>query len=80
VPTPLGMWARREEHLSSTLDHPRLHIHVEDPGAFNMPWNAIQRYRRTEGGPLVEMVCAENNSGYFDYDVVPLPHADKPDF
>ncbi len=57
-----------------------INVHVEDPGAFNMPWNAIQRYRRTDGGPLVEMVCAENNSGYFDYDVVPLPQADKPDF
>jgi hypothetical protein len=55
-------------------------VHVEDPGAFAMPWNAIQRYRRTEDGPMVEMVCAENNTGYFSYDVVPLPHADKPDF
>jgi hypothetical protein len=23
-------------------------LHVEDPGAFTMPWNAIQRYRRVE--------------------------------
>jgi hypothetical protein len=23
-------------------------IHVEDPGAFTMPWDAIQRYRRFE--------------------------------
>jgi hypothetical protein len=23
-------------------------IHVEDPGAFTMPWNAVQRYRRFE--------------------------------
>ena len=23
-------------------------VHVEDPGAFTMPWNAIQRYRRYE--------------------------------
>ena len=29
---------------------------------------------------MVEMVCAENNTGYFDYNVVPLPQADKPDF
>ena len=55
-------------------------VHVEDPGAFTMPWNAIQRYRRVEDGPMSEMVCAENNTGYFSYDVVPLPHADKPDF
>jgi hypothetical protein len=26
------------------------------------------------------MVCAENNTGYFGYDVVPLPQVDKPDF
>jgi len=23
-------------------------VHVEDPGAYNMPWDAIQRYRRTK--------------------------------
>lgn len=55
-------------------------IHVEDPGAYTTPWNAIQRYRRTEDEPMPEMVCAENNENYFGYDVVPLPHADKPDF
>jgi hypothetical protein len=25
-----------------------VNVHVEDPGAFTMPWNAIQRYRRVE--------------------------------
>ncbi|HMI96738.1 MAG TPA: hypothetical protein VK479_09520 [Micropepsaceae bacterium] len=55
-------------------------VHVEDPGAFTTPWNAIQRYRRVDDGPMVEMVCAENNTGYFNYDVVPIPQADKPDF
>ena len=55
-------------------------VHVEDPGAFNTPWNAVQRYRRVEDGPMVEMVCAENNADYFNYDVVPLPQADRPDF
>jgi hypothetical protein len=55
-------------------------VHVEHPGAFTTPWNAIQRYRRTEDGPITEMVCAENNVGYFSYDVPPIPQADKPDF
>jgi hypothetical protein len=55
-------------------------VHVEDSGAYNMPWDAIQRYRRTEDGPMIEMVCAENNTGYFNYGVVPLLQADKPDF
>jgi hypothetical protein len=25
-----------------------VNVHVEDPGAFTMPWDAIQRYRRFE--------------------------------
>ncbi len=55
-------------------------VHVEDRGAYTMPWNAIQRYRRSEDEPMPEMVCAENNADYFGYDVVPLPRAGKPDF
>jgi hypothetical protein len=55
-------------------------IHVEDPGAFTTPWNAIQRYRQTQGGPMEEMVCAENNAEYFGYEVVPLLQAKTPDF
>jgi hypothetical protein len=50
-----------------------VNVHVEDPGAYNAPWNAIQRYRRVENEPMPEMVCAENNTGYFGYDVVPIP-------
>ncbi len=55
-------------------------VHVEDPGAFTTPWNAIQRYRRTDVEPMQEMVCAENNTEYFGYDVVPLPQSAKGDF
>jgi hypothetical protein len=29
---------------------------------------------------MIEMVCAENNTGYFKYDVVPLLQAGKSDF
>ena len=54
--------------------------HVEDPGAFTMPWNAVQRYRRAEQGPMVEAVCAENNASFFNYDVEPIPTANKSDF
>jgi hypothetical protein len=57
-----------------------VNVHVEDPGAFTMPWNAIQRYRRSEQGPLREQVCAENNEKFFSYDVEPIPQADRPDF
>jgi hypothetical protein len=27
-----------------------VNVHVDDPGAFTMPWDAIQRYRRSEPG------------------------------
>jgi len=52
-----------------------VNVHVEDPGAFTTPWNAIQRYRRSERGPMRETVCAENNDKYFNYDVEPIPTA-----
>jgi hypothetical protein len=60
-------------------------IHVEDPGAFTSPWNAIQRYHRTEGAAMTERSCAEGTSlDYFDLekkeDQKPIPMASKPDF
>ena len=55
-------------------------VTVDDPGAFNMPWSAIQRWRRVSDRPMTEMICAENNLNFFNYDVVPIPQADKPDF
>jgi hypothetical protein len=55
-------------------------VTVDDPGAFNMPWSAVQRWRRRDGRPILEVVCAENSAGYFDYDVRPIPTAGKPDF
>jgi hypothetical protein len=57
-----------------------VNVHVEDSGAFTMPWNAMQRYRRVEQGPMREAVCAENNAKFFNYDVEPIPQSDKPDF
>jgi hypothetical protein len=53
---------------------------VEDLGAFTMPWTALQRYRRAEQGPMREAVCAENNAQFFNYEIEPIPTADKPDF
>lgn len=45
------------EHFRMTGGGSRMEvrIHVEDPGAFTMPWEAIERYRRVEPGR------AENN-------------------
>ena len=54
-------------------------VTVDDPGAFNMPWSAIQRWRRVDR-PLTELMCAENNADFLHYEVVPLPQASKADF
>ena len=55
-------------------------ITVDDPGAFNMPWSAVQRWRRQPDRPLAELVCAEDGGGYFNNGVRPIPQAVKPDF
>ena len=57
-----------------------VNLHVEDPGTFTTPWNAIQRYRRVDPGPMIEVACAENNANYFHQEVEPIPEADKADF
>jgi hypothetical protein len=54
-------------------------IQVDDPGAFTMPWSAMQRFRRVPR-EWTEDICAENNLDFLQYEVVPLPQADKPDF
>jgi hypothetical protein len=55
-------------------------IRVDDPGAFTMPWNARQIYQKAPQGQMSEMVCAENNPDYFNYHIVPVPTALRPDF
>ena len=56
-------------------------IHVEDPGAFNMPWSARQTFHRTRTGKMEEAICAENNFAFpEDAAVSEIPKADKPDF
>jgi hypothetical protein len=60
-------------------------ITVEDPGAFTMPWKGKVDWRA--GTPprsdhWEEDICADNGDGYgFDpAQLVPMPHADRPDF
>ena len=55
-------------------------ITVDDPGAFTTAWSAVQRFRRTQRGPMPEAACAENNINPFSFDMVPIPQAAKPDF
>lgn len=53
---------------------------VEDPGAFNAPWSAMELFHPTRDAALLaEEPCAENNVAYAG-DVFPIPIADKPDF
>jgi hypothetical protein len=54
-------------------------VTVTDPGAFNTPWSALQRWRLVDR-PLVENLCAENNLDPFGYDDHPVPQAATPDF
>ena len=68
-------------HLSDCLVKTiEVSVRVEDGGAFTTPWSARQVYQRSDEGPLIEMVCAENNANYFSRDIVPIPSAAKPDF
>jgi len=54
-------------------------VTVDDPGAFTTTWSARQVYMRADQGPLVEMVCAENNF-ILGQNVTPVPMAARPDF
>ena len=54
-------------------------VHVEDPGAFTMPWNARQHYHRASEA-IREQSCAENNSSWFGYQIDPIPQAINADF
>jgi hypothetical protein len=53
---------------------------VDDPGAFTMPWTAMQRYRRVNQGPMIEATCVEGNFNYYNFDLEPLPEETKPSF
>jgi hypothetical protein len=55
-------------------------IHVEDPGAFTTPWNAMQRWRRVQQGPMFERVCAENPRDLYERETDRVPQTDRPDF
>jgi hypothetical protein len=58
----------------------QIRIEVEDPGAFNMNWQAVQRFKRWIQGPMAPSACAENNFDYFTYKVEPIPQAAEVDF
>jgi hypothetical protein len=66
-------------HLINDGKALEVNVHVEDPGAFTTPWDAIQRYRRVSA-PFQENACAENNGDMFNQGLDPMPQADRPDF
>jgi hypothetical protein len=54
---------------------------VDDPGAFNAPWKAVQLYDRTMRGAQPEQNCSENNIDPFNLKgFAPPPSDDTPDF
>ena len=80
---------RSTAHIEGMVDKGKslqVDIHVEDPGAFNMPWNARQTYRlgiplESLNGQLLEASCAENNPNYIDSTTVSdIPVAARLDF
>jgi hypothetical protein len=48
-------------------------ITVDDPGAFNMPWSAVQVYRLRYRGDWDDDICAENNGSHFNYAMTAMP-------
>jgi hypothetical protein len=65
--------------------------HIEDPGAFTTPWDAVQRYRRIDAksdtsdsriphNGLEEMACAETSGDILNEGLEPIPQTDRPDF
>lgn len=55
-------------------------ISVDDPGAFTTAWTAVQRWRRVEDAPILQVPCNENNDDHFSQGLVPLARAETPDF
>jgi hypothetical protein len=54
-------------------------VKVDDPDTLNEPLYMARRWRKVPN-PLLEMVCAENNSDHFGKNLFPIPQAERPDF
>ena len=68
-------------HLIEDGKNLEVNLTVDDPGAFNAPWKAVQRYARTQRGMLPEQNCSENNDNIFNLPgFVPSPSANEADF
>jgi hypothetical protein len=79
---PAGATAETVDRFKAALHGKTLHVSVtvDDPGAFTTVWSAVQIYRQEFQGDWEETICAENAGSYFNYEVAPIPQADKRDF
>jgi hypothetical protein len=80
TPHTTGLHVIERFHLVDGGKTLQVDIRVEDPGTFNMPWFAKQRWSRRPERPWTELVCAEQPVDYFNLGLVPLPQAKNPDF
>jgi len=67
-------------HLTNGGKTLQADIFVEDPATYKQPVRVIQTWRRVQQGPMVESSCAESGPGLFNFDVEPIPTANRPDF
>jgi len=69
------------ERFKPTADDKALEVFVKvtDPDTFYEPLHLVLRWRKVPN-PLVETVCAENNSDRFGQNLFQVPRAKKPDF
>src|SRR5262245_48573973 len=69
------------ERFKPTADDKVLEVFVKvtDPDTFYEPLHLVLRWRKVPN-PLVETVCAENNSDRFGQNLFQIPRAKKPDF
>ena len=53
-------------HLIEGGKKMQVDIHVEDPGAFTMPWNAVQRFALSHPNPLASVADAKGNGTLYE--------------
>jgi len=69
------------ERFTISPDHKNVTavVTVDDPDAFNGPITLTKKWFRVDL-PMIEVVCSENNSDFFNQNLFPIPEATKPDF
>ena len=60
--------------------HLQLHFTVQDEGVFTTPWSATITYRRSPSPEWPELVCSENERGFYAAGETSVPVANRVDF